>query len=154
MWSSPTTHSLHSSSRICCTFLQSTGCTAQERSRVGPGASHRLGEARRPRCQNQVPCSTLGHLFAYELGRRDNVTGEMWKNKPPFRLALNRAASDEIAWHCKHYTGRGVMKFYESGAALAQDMGVPLSKMEESIEASLKTAEDPDGGPYTAYLSG
>ena len=25
---------------------------------------------------------------------------------------------------CKHYTGRGVMKPYESGAALAQDMGV------------------------------
>ena len=27
------------------------------------------------------------------------------------------------------------MKFYESGAALAEDMGVPVSKMEESIEA-------------------
>ena len=40
------------------------------------------------------------------------------------------------------------MKLYESGAALAQDMGVPVSKMEESIEAhyqaSLKTAKDPD----------
>merc|ERR1711868_91945 len=99
-----------------------------------------------------------GNRFANELGRRDYVTGEMWKNKPPFRLALNKAASDEIAWHCKHYTGRGVMKFYESGAALAQDMGVSVSKMEESIEAhyqaSLKTAEDPDGGPYPAYPSG
>jgi len=100
----------------------------------------------------------LGNRFANELGRRDYVTGEMWKNKPPFRLALNKAASDEIAWHCKHYTGRGVMKFYESGAALAQDMGVPVSKMEESIEAhyqaSLKMAKDPDGGPYPAYPSG
>merc|ERR1719383_79528 len=99
-----------------------------------------------------------GNRFANELGRRDYVTGEMWKNKPPFRLALNKAASDEIAWHCKHYTGRGVMKFYESGAALAQDMGVPVSKMEESIEAhyqaSLKAAADPDGGPYPAYPSG
>ena len=40
------------------------------------------------------------------------------------------------------------MKFYESGAALAQDTGVPVSKMEESSEAhyqaSLKTTEDPD----------
>ena len=27
------------------------------------------------------------------------------------------------------------MKFCESAAALAQDMGVPVSKMEESIEA-------------------
>jgi hypothetical protein len=39
----------------------------------------------------------------------------MWKNKGPFRLCLNKAASDEIIWHCKHYTGRGVMKFFESG---------------------------------------
>eukprot|EP00930_Biecheleria_cincta_P064047 TRINITY_DN495_c0_g1_i3.p1 TRINITY_DN495_c0_g1~~TRINITY_DN495_c0_g1_i3.p1 ORF type:complete len:329 (-),score=87.61 TRINITY_DN495_c0_g1_i3:1626-2612(-) len=42
-----------------------------------------------------------GKRFANELGRRDYVTGEMWKNKPPFRLCLNKAASDEIIWHCK-----------------------------------------------------
>ena len=100
----------------------------------------------------------LGNRFANELGRRDYVTGEMWKNKPPFRLALNKAASDEIAWHCKHCTGRGMMKFYESGATLAQDMGVSVSKMEESIEAycqaSLKSVADPDGGPFPAYPSG
>ena len=100
----------------------------------------------------------LGNLFAHELGRRDSVTGEMWKNKPPFRLALNMAAADEIAWHCKHHIGRGVMKFCESGAAFAQDLGVPVSKMEESIEAhhqaSVTTAKDPDGGPYSADPSG
>ena len=33
--------------------------------------------------------------FDKELRRRDCVMGEMWKNKPPLRLALNRAASDE-----------------------------------------------------------
>ena len=100
----------------------------------------------------------LGNRFANELGRRDYVTGEMWKNKPPFRLALNKAASDEIVWHCKHCTGRGMMKFYESCATLAQDMGVSVSMMEESIEAyyqaSLKSAADPDGGPFPAYPSG
>ena len=93
-------------------------------------------------------------IFANELGRRDCVTGEMWKNKPPFRLALNMAASEEIAWHCKHYNGHKITKFYESGAALAQDMRVPVSKMEESREASLETVENPDGGPYPAYPSG
>ena len=41
----------------------------------------------------------LGNLFAYKLGTRDCVTGEMWKNKLPFRLALNMAAFDEIALH-------------------------------------------------------
>merc|ERR1712228_253271 len=99
-----------------------------------------------------------GKRFANELGRRDYVTGEMWKNKPPFRLALNKAASDEIIWHCKHYTGRGVMKYYESGADLAKDMGVPLSVLEEEHEKHFQSAKkqekDPDGGSWPAYPSG
>merc|ERR1712127_430750 len=99
-----------------------------------------------------------GKRFANELGRRDYVTGEMWKNKPPFRLCLNKAASDEIIWHCKHYTGRGVMKFYERGAELAKDMGVELSVLEkthdEHYQAAKKTEKDPDGGSYPAYPSG
>merc|ERR1711920_1016988 len=93
-----------------------------------------------------------------ELGRRDYVTGEMWKNKPPFRLCLNKAASDEISWHCKHYTGRGVMKFYESGMALAKDMGVDIGVLEEThrihCEAAKNTEKDPDGGKWPAYPSG
>ncbi|CAK0853738.1 unnamed protein product, partial [Prorocentrum cordatum] len=99
-----------------------------------------------------------GKRFANELGRRDYVTGEMWKNKPPFRLCLNKAASSEISWHCKHYTGRGVMKFYETGESLAKDMGVPLSVLEqthaEHYQAAKKTEKDPDGGSYPAYPSG
>ena len=75
----------------------------------------------------------LRNRFANELGRQDYVTGDLWKNKPPFRLALNKAASNEIACHCKHSAGRGEMKFYKSGAALAQDL---------------------DGGPFSAYPSG
>merc|ERR1712159_792710 len=99
-----------------------------------------------------------GKRFANELGRRDYVTGEMWKNKPPFRLCLNKAASDEIIWHCKHYTGRGVMKYYASGAELAKDMGVPLQTLieehDQHFEAAKKTEKDPDGGSYPAYPSG
>jgi len=99
-----------------------------------------------------------GKRFANELGRRDYVTGEMWKNKPPFRLCLNKAASDEIIWHAKHYTGRGVMKFYESGAALASDMGVTLQTLvdthQQHYDAAKKTEKDPDGGSYPAYPSG
>merc|ERR1719504_190417 len=99
-----------------------------------------------------------GKRFANELGRRDYVTGEMWKNKPPFRLCLNKKASDEIIWHCKHYTGRGVMKFYENGAALAKDMGVDLSVLvkthDDHFAAAEKTAKDPDGGSWPAYPTG
>merc|ERR1711988_1786093 len=99
-----------------------------------------------------------GNRFANELGRRDYATGEMWKNTPPFRLCLNRAAQEEVIWHCKHYTGRGVMKFYETGAALANDMGVSLSVLEQTHEehyqAAKKTESDPDGGSWPAYPSG
>merc|ERR1712172_250649 len=99
-----------------------------------------------------------GKRFANELGRRDYVTGEMWKSKPPFRLALNKAASDEIIWHCKHYTGRGVMKFYESGTDLAKDMGISVDTLVTThnghYEAAKKTEKDPDGGSYPAYPSG
>merc|ERR1711953_1196876 len=99
-----------------------------------------------------------GKRFANELGRRDYVTGEMWKNKPPFRLCLNKAASEEIIWHCKHYTGRGVMKYYKTGADLAKEMGIPVSVLEETHEAhyqaAKKTEKDPDGGNWPAYPSG
>ena len=80
------------------------------------------------------------------MDRRDYATGELWKNELPFRLALNRAASDDNALHCKVYAGHGEKSFYKSGAALAEGMGMPVSKMGESIEAriqaSLKTAHD------------
>jgi len=99
-----------------------------------------------------------GKRFANELGRRDYVTGEMWKSKPPFRLCLNKAASDEIAWHCKHYTGRGVMKYYESGVALAKDMGIDVQVLidthDQHYNAAKKTEKDPDGGSWPAYPSG
>merc|ERR1711937_679554 len=99
-----------------------------------------------------------GKRFANELGRRDYVTGEMWKNKPPFRLCLNKGASDEIMWHCKHYTGRGVMKYYASGSDLAKDMGVPVQTLidthQQHYESAKKTEKDPDGGSWPAYRSG
>ena len=82
----------------------------------------------------------------------------MWKSKGPFRLVLNKAASDEIIWHCKHYTGRGVMKFYESGRAFANDINVPVERIaaqhEEHYQAALKMEKDPEGGPFPAYPSG
>merc|ERR1712217_985259 len=99
-----------------------------------------------------------GKRFANEVGRRDYVTGEMWKNKPPFRLTLNNTAANEMIWHAKHYTGRGVMKYYESGVALAKDMGIDVQvlvdKHQKHFEAAKKMEKDPDGGAWPAYPSG
>merc|ERR1712063_141395 len=99
-----------------------------------------------------------GQRFCNELGRRDYVTGEMWKNTPPFRLVLNKKASDEIIWHCKHYTGRGVMREYKTGEEFAQDLGISVDTLIEVHDqhhlASQKQASEPDGGPYNAYPDG
>merc|ERR1719230_410669 len=99
-----------------------------------------------------------GNRFANELGRRDYVTGEMWKNKAPFRLVLNSAASKEIHWHCEHYKGRGVMKYFENGQELANDIGCSLQTLidvhNKHFEVAKKTEKDPEGGPWPAYPSG
>ena len=96
-----------------------------------------------------------GNRVANELRERNCVTGEMWENKPPFSLALNNAISDDR--QCKHYTGRGVRKFHESGTALVEGMEAPVSKMPDSSEAhyqaSLKTTRNPNGEPYAAFAS-
>merc|ERR1719375_819476 len=50
------------------------------------------------------------------------------------------------------------MKFYESGKALADAMGIPVKKLEDVHEqhyqASLKQEKDPEGGSWPAYPSG
>ena len=51
-----------------------------------------------------------------------------------------------VSFLVKHCVARKPLSFYESGTALAEDMGMPVSKMWESIDAqiqtSLKTAQD------------
>ena len=94
-----------------------------------------------------------GELFCNELGRRDYVTGEMMKNKALFRLCLNNAAAQEVVWHgILHYTGRGVMKYYASGEALAQDMGCNVQNLVDAHDhhhaAAKTTRENPTGGPF------
>ena len=62
-----------------------------------------------------------GQRFCNELGRRDYVTGMMWKNAgvtlgncTGFFLCLNGKSSSEVSWHCKHYKGRGIVKSYKN----------------------------------------
>lgn len=101
-----------------------------------------------------------GNRFVDELGRRDYVSGEMKKNKGPFRLILNAAGAKEIMWHCKHYIGRGVMKAYPNAAALAADMGLPATHIAKTFESynTVAKAGKPDqfgkqffqNAPFTA----
>lgn len=92
-----------------------------------------------------------GVRFADELGHRDYVTGEMWKNKGPFRLVLNSKAGKEIEWHCKHYMGRGLMKHFKSGAELAKEMGVPVATLADTFakyNAVATSKKDPYGKKF------
>ena len=61
---------------------------------------------------------------------------------------LNGPASTEIEWHCKHYVGRGLMKRFDSGEALAKEFGVApevLKKTFEDYNTSVRTKKDPFG---------
>merc|ERR1719387_2690544 len=106
-----------------------------------------------------------GKRFANELGRRDYVTGMMWKNDGVkmgntfgFFLCLNGKASAEIQWHCKHYKGRGIMKSYKNMEEFAKEYNMPLANIEATFksynEIADKQAKDPDAGPYEAYGGG
>ena len=93
-----------------------------------------------------------GFRFCNDIGKRDYVTGNMWKhNKAPYRLVLNSAAASNLDWHCKHYVSRRVMKRFESGAALAAEMGIPVSQLKESFDQYndyAKKGSDPFGKIY------
>ena len=111
------------------------------------------------RGEGGILINSEGRRFCNELGRRDYVTGEMWKNKKaPYRLVLNSKAAGTINWHCDHYKGRGIMKKFESGADLAKEMGISPSVLEATFNdynaVAEKAAKDPDGGSFEAYPSG
>ncbi|TFK25567.1 fumarate reductase [Coprinopsis marcescibilis] len=93
-----------------------------------------------------------GARFVDELQHRDFVTGKIWENgKFPIRLVLNGPASKEIEWHCKHYVGRGLMKRFDSGEALAKEFGVDpavLKKTFDDYNQSVRTQKDPFGKKF------
>jgi predicted heme/steroid binding protein len=73
-----------------------------------------------------------GDRFIDELEKRDVVSNAMWKRDNfPVRLVLNTKAAKEIQWHVKHYEGRGLMRHFNSGADLAKEMGIPVSKLDQ-----------------------
>ena len=81
-----------------------------------------------------------GKRFMNELGRRDYCSAKMMENVGPFRLVLNSKCAAEMMWHCKHYEGRGLMKFYDSGSALAKAIGIKASELQREFNAYNKIA--------------
>lgn len=81
-----------------------------------------------------------GKRFCNELGRRDYVSGEMNSHDGPFTLVLNKAASEEIEWHCRHYVGRGLMTRLDNGDALAKHIGCSPSVIAQTLADYNKVA--------------
>lgn len=61
---------------------------------------------------------------------------------------LNGQSSKEIEWHCKHYVGRGLMKRFESGEALAKEIGISSAELKKTFDdynVCVRTKKDPFG---------
>jgi flavocytochrome c len=92
-----------------------------------------------------------GERFCNELGHRDYVSEQMFKRAkeqgrqdPYYFLVLNGGSSREIEWHCKHYSGRGLMRHYKSGREFAEAEGVPLAALERTFAAFNKAEKTGD----------
>jgi flavocytochrome c len=96
-----------------------------------------------------------GNRFCNDLGTRDYVTGKMWEHaKAPYRLVLNSKCASNIAWHCAHYTGRGVMKKFEHGNDVCKEMGIAPSALKATFDKYNqfhKNDSDPWGKPASFY---
>ena len=92
-----------------------------------------------------------GQRFSDELGHRDYVSGEMWKQKDakkwPIRLVLNSKASNVLDFHTRHYSGRGLMKKM-SGKELAKEIGCGESALQKTFTTYNAIAEGKEKDPF------
>jgi len=96
-----------------------------------------------------------GQRFSDELGHRDYVSGQMWKEKEkgkwPIRLVLNSKASNVLDFHTRHYAGRGLMKKM-TGNELVKEIGCGEAALKRTFDEYNQIAEgkkkDPWGKKY------
>ncbi|KAL7267500.1 Osmotic growth protein [Rhizina undulata] len=88
-----------------------------------------------------------GDRFCDELGHRDYVSGEMFKNKFPIRLVLNSKASKVLDFHTRHYSGRGLMKKM-TGLELAKEIGCTPEHLQKVFQDYNDIAAGKKKDPY------
>lgn len=91
--------------------------------------------------------NATGDRFCDELGHRDYVSGEMWKNKFPIRLVLNSKASKVLDFHTRHYSGRGLMKKM-TGQELAKEIGCGEQHLQQTFDDYNQIAEGKKKDPF------
>jgi len=88
-----------------------------------------------------------GNRFCDELGHRDYVSGEMFKNKFPIRLVLNSKSSKVLDFHTRHYSGRGLMRKM-TGQELAKEIGCGPGHLQKVFQEYNAIAEGKKKDPY------
>jgi succinate dehydrogenase/fumarate reductase flavoprotein subunit len=92
-----------------------------------------------------------GERFSDELGHRDYVSGQMWKEKEkgkwPIRLVLNSKASNVLDFHTRHYSGRGLMKKM-TGKELAKEIGCGEAALKKTFDEYNLIAEGKKKDPW------
>lgn len=85
-----------------------------------------------------------GQRFVDELQHRDFVSQKMFEEKDkgtwPIRLVMNKKACDQMVFHIKHYSGRGLMKKL-SGKELAEEIGCGDYALKKTFDEHNKAAE-------------
>ncbi|KAL4969387.1 putative fumarate reductase Osm1 [Aspergillus stella-maris] len=102
-----------------------------------PEAKFKFLAAEALRGEGGLLLNSDGQRFSDELGHRDYVSGQMWKEeekgKWPIRLVLNSKASKVLDFHTRHYSGRGLMKKI-SGKQLAKEIGCGEAALQKTFD--------------------
>ncbi|KAI9757997.1 MAG: hypothetical protein M4579_003233 [Chaenotheca gracillima] len=91
--------------------------------------------------------NATGDRFCDELGHRDYVSAEMFKNKFPIRLVLNSKSSKVLNFHTRHYSGRGLMKKM-SGKELAKEIGCGPEHLQKVFSDYNEIADGKQKDPF------
>jgi len=102
-----------------------------------PTAKFKFLAAEALRGEGGLLLNSDGQRFSDELGHRDYVSGQMWKEKEkgkwPIRLVLNSKASKVLDFHTRHYSGRGLMKKM-TGKELAAEIGCGEAALKKTFD--------------------
>ncbi|KAL2818112.1 FAD binding domain-containing protein [Aspergillus granulosus] len=102
-----------------------------------PTAKFKFLAAEALRGEGGLLLNSDGQRFSDELGHRDYVSGQMWKEKEkgkwPIRLVLNSKASNVLDFHTRHYSGRGLMKKM-TGQELAKEIGCGEAALKKTFD--------------------
>ncbi|KAL3478967.1 FAD binding domain-containing protein [Aspergillus californicus] len=116
-----------------------------------PTAKFKFLAAEALRGEGGLLLNSDGERFSDELGHRDYVSAQMWKEKEkskwPIRLILNSKASNVLGFHTRHYAGRGLMKKI-SGKELAKEIGCGEAALQKTFDDYNAIADGKKKDPF------